>query len=1829
MDVSPAMIEVGDQGFPAEDADKDDDEDVCRICRSPEEPGNPLRHPCACRGSIKYVHQDCLRLWLNRRGYTKCEVCGRSYSIVPVYSENAPERLPCNEFLIEVLLRAARYMKLMFPWIVVILFNSYCNSLHPWGQEIVAEFQRGFWISGKFASLWGGLIYSILIVCFMAFITSIRMKFGDLNIRRIVDGFRADNFTRNGLQQGVIGGVLQVLWKYFKILCDWYIHKLIHFLQPPNRRVLVPPNAPLDEFGVIRNLLFFLHDDAFAALAVSVCGFILFVLLPNWIGHIVLATVGGSGNSTFICGYMMMLLIPFAYLGVLFTLRHSSFPAIVRWFSLGFFFVTVELPVFLWVSSVEACKNLHVIKEAFVLTLKFVVRPWIIGFWLGICTSDLRFRFEILGTIISQIFENRLVFLYLIALKWLAGFCCLIVADSFRELIQEIIHKRAFWYLLDITDPDYKVTRLNLGYTFFAFATHGVLLVILVHLPVKAITLISPSFFSLNLWAYPFYFHLFRVGPDWLIKLISPASEVLVHKWIITVSSWLQLSDFLLVVPQGDRADQNMRPIMRPRRPDDDNSWFLLYSLGEGSIVILHGSQSAEDDVKCKDQRDNGLFLLRIALMLVLAALSMFLFGTAFMALPILAGRVFFDSISFITTRLGVGRDDLCGFWIGCYILQAIYFSTCFVFDHIQKGRTGLLLKYVFIRIRNGLFFSIWISVVPGLLGVLIDLMIIIPSRVPIDESPVYLLIQDWFIGLVVLLTWTFLTMLTPINWFATEAWRRKLERIRNVGIDRLPSMWLLRDVIGSLITTLLITLSIPYLFVKSLFPLLGFSQNINSAAERFIWPALLALITVWFMAKLTRDLIIYLHQLVFNERYLIPPDVPSIDVDASDVLAHGTDTEEFSCEFFIPPRGRSQQSDKKVQCYEPATMKYLGYFPALSPSEGVQKKPEREREREKRRFAFPRMDVSPAMIEVGDQSLPAEDVDKDDDEDVCRICRSPEEPGNPLRHPCACRGSIKYVHQDCLRLWLNRRGYKKCEVCGRSYSFVPVYSENAPERLPWNEFLIEVLLRAARYMKLMFPWIVVILFNSYCISLHPWGQEVAAEYQRGSWITRTFASLWAGLIYSSMIVFIMAVITVIRMEFGDLNIRRNVIGNGLEQGVIGGVLWKYMKILCDWYFHKFIRFLGPPNPPVLVPPNAPLDEFGVIRRLLFFLDDDVFAALAVSVFAVIFLALLPFCIGWIVLASVGGSYLSGNSIVTCGYMMMLSIPIAYFGILFTLRHNLFPAIVRWFSLGFHFFTVELSVFLWVSSVKACKNLHVVKDAFVLTFKIGVVPWIIGCWLEIYTSPMFRTTTLQRFEILSHYQSLNPLSLLAGFCFLSLVDSYRELIQEIIHKRAFWYLLDVRDPDYNVTKLNLGHTLFAFATHGVLLVILVHLPIKAITLISPSFFPLQLWVTDEKKFWGAYAIYFKLMTSGKWLIKLTIPAMKLMTHKWIITVSSWLQLNDYLLVVPRGDRADQNMRPIVQRRRPYGDNKWFRLYSLAEGSMIISHGYESAEDDIESEDQRDYSFFLLRIALMLVLAVFSMFLFATTFMALPIFAGRIFVYCTPFIMTLYGVKPDDLCAFWMGCYILKAIYFSTCFAFDQIQKGRTGLLLKDVFMRIRKGLFFSIWISVIPGLLGLLIDLMIIIPLRVPLDKSPVYFLAQDWWIGFYVLHIWTFLTMLTPINLFATEAWRRKLERIRNVGIDRLPSMWLLRDVIGSLITTLATTLSIPYLFVKYLFPLLGFSQSINSAAERFIWPVLLALITVWFVAKLIRDLIIYLHRLVFNERYLVGERVDNLTEE
>lgn len=57
----------------------------------------------------------------------------------------------------------------------------------------------------------------------------------------------------------------------------------------------------------------------------------------------------------------------------------------------------------------------------------------------------------------------------------------------------------------------------------------------------------------------------------------------------------------------------------------------------------------------------------------------------------------------------------------------------------------------------------------------------------------------------------------------------------------------------------------------------------------------------------------------------------------------------------------------------------------------------------------------------------------------ICRICLEPESTANKFIAPCLCTGSVKYVHEECLKTWIVSQAddcsVSKCELC--KYAFV------------------------------------------------------------------------------------------------------------------------------------------------------------------------------------------------------------------------------------------------------------------------------------------------------------------------------------------------------------------------------------------------------------------------------------------------------------------------------------------------------------------------------------------------------------------------------------------------------------------------------------------------------------------------------------------------------------------------------------------------------------------------------------------------------------------------
>ncbi|KAJ9705092.1 hypothetical protein PVL29_003241 [Vitis rotundifolia] len=131
----------------------------------------------------------------------------------------------------------------------------------------------------------------------------------------------------------------------------------------------------------------------------------------------------------------------------------------------------------------------------------------------------------------------------------------------------------------------------------------------------------------------------------------------------------------------------------------------------------------------------------------------------------------------------------------------------------------------------------------------------------------------------------------------------------------------------------------------------------------------------------------------------------------------------------------------------------------------------------------------SPRSSPEDETRSPGKYDDEEDEGDVCRICRNPGDAENPLRYPCACSGSIKFVHQDCLLQWLNHSNARQCEVCKYAFSFSPVYAENAPARLPFQEFVVGMAMKACHvlqfFLRLSFVlsvWLLIIPFITFWI---------------------------------------------------------------------------------------------------------------------------------------------------------------------------------------------------------------------------------------------------------------------------------------------------------------------------------------------------------------------------------------------------------------------------------------------------------------------------------------------------------------------------------------------------------------------------------------------------------------------------------------------------------------------------------------------------------------------------------------------------------------------------
>ncbi|KAL0090878.1 RING-variant domain-containing protein [Phycomyces blakesleeanus] len=97
-----------------------------------------------------------------------------------------------------------------------------------------------------------------------------------------------------------------------------------------------------------------------------------------------------------------------------------------------------------------------------------------------------------------------------------------------------------------------------------------------------------------------------------------------------------------------------------------------------------------------------------------------------------------------------------------------------------------------------------------------------------------------------------------------------------------------------------------------------------------------------------------------------------------------------------------------------------------------------------------------------------------EDEQEICRVCRSESTPDHPLFHPCKCSGSIRFIHQDCLSEWLTHSKKDYCELCEYRFTFTPIYKEDMPRRLPLKVLFRQFFYRLGSLIKTLLRGLIV-----------------------------------------------------------------------------------------------------------------------------------------------------------------------------------------------------------------------------------------------------------------------------------------------------------------------------------------------------------------------------------------------------------------------------------------------------------------------------------------------------------------------------------------------------------------------------------------------------------------------------------------------------------------------------------------------------------------------------------------------------------------------------------
>ncbi|KAJ8713324.1 hypothetical protein PYW07_013694 [Mythimna separata] len=841
---------------------------------------------------------------------------------------------------------------------------------------------------------------------------------------------------------------------------------------------------------------------------------------------------------------------------------------------------------------------------------------------------------------------------------------------------------------------------------------------------------------------------------------------------------------------------------------------------------------------------------------------------------------------------------------------------------------------------------------------------------------------------------------------------------------------------------------------------------------------------------------------------------------------------------------------------------------------------------------------------------------------DFCRFCRSEASSDRPLFHPCICTGSIKWIHQECLVQWMRYSRKEICELCGHRFSFMPIYSPDMPRRLPIRDVVGGLVTSVASAVK---DWLHYTLVALAWLGIVP----LTA--------CRTYRCLFSG-----------SLDPVISLPFDIVsaeNLAKDVFSGCF---VVTCTLFSFIGLV--WLREQIMHGGGPDwmereNLPAPPPEDLPLQDnnndrvnngaggegevglrdevnaevgedplvgdeanwnpmewdraaaeeltwarlLGLDGSMVFL--EHVFWVVSLNTLFIVVFAFCPYHIGRLGAAMAGltaeGPF-AGPLTALAGYVLVGAILAVLHGMASLLRLRSAKK-----ALGFCYV--------------------VVKVALLSVVEIGVIPLVCGWWLDLCSLSMFDATLKDRESSLQAAPwTLMFIHWLVGMVYVYYFASFILLLREVLRPGVLWFLKNLNDPDFSPVQemihlsvwSHIRRLVVSAMIFGTAVLFMLWLPIRVIKYVLPGFLPYAVAVHTDAP---VNELSLELL-----LLQVILPALLEQSHTrtwlkagvrtWCACAAGALGLRSYLLGEMRNDQ------PMPHPPRPP------HQLGAAHQALMRRDGPAGFEPYVR------VSWFPVRLGALLVLVSISLVLASALTLVIPVAIGRR-------VMALWLPKASEgvheLYTAACGMYVCWALGRGGTLAAGWARGGRAMLAARAALwarVAARAALAALALLGLVPLMFGLLLELVLVIPLRVPIEQSPVLFVWQDWALGVLYTKIVCALTMMGP-----DWAMRRAIEKAYRDGIREMDLKFILREIAAPCVCWLGLALAVPYALAHSVLPLLVAAPAQRNLLARRVYPALLltALVLALTVFQIRQFRKLYEH--IKNDKYLVGQRLVN----